>query len=329
MSVKTKLLSILEANREVDVSGEELAKQLGVTRTSVWKAVRALREEGYEIEAVNNRGYRLRQSTDVVSEEGIRLELKRRCSHYPIRVYKSIDSTNTECKRLALDGAEHGLTVLAEEQTAGQGRLGRSFYSPAGTGIYMSLLIRPKLNGSDSILITTAAAVAVCRGIRQVLSVKPEIKWVNDVYLGERKICGILSEAVSDCEMGRLEYVVVGIGINYRTTDFPEELKTRAGSIGDVRNVPRNRLVGAIINEFWEIYDGLEERTFLEEYREYSNVIGKEVRFLEKGSWQDAIALDIDSDGGLIVEYEVPGKGRIQRTLHTGEITLRLKSSFV
>lgn len=324
MSVKTKLLSILEANRETDLSGEEIANQLGVSRTSVWKAVKALKEEGYQIEGINNRGYRLQESTDVLSEQGIRLELEEKNQKFPIEVHKILDSTNVELKRRALEGGIHGLTLLAEEQTGGKGRLGRSFYSPPGTGIYMSILLKPEMGGSDAILITTATSVAVCRGIQKVFDIQPQIKWVNDVYLGDKKICGILTEAISDFEIGKIDSVVVGIGINYRTEDFPEELKNRAGCIGGESQVPRNSLVAAVLNEFWEIYEHLTERKFIEDYRKCSNVIGKDVRFLENEMWQEARAVDIDNDGGLVVEYEGEDKAIVRRTLHTGEITLRV-----
>ena len=164
----------------------------------------------------------------------------------------------------------------------------------------------------------------MCRGIQKVLGIQPQIKWVNDVYLGDKKICGILTEAISDFEIGKIDSVVVGIGINYRTEDFPEELKNRAGCIGGESQVPRNSLVAAVLNEFWEIYEHLTERTFMEDYRKCSNVIGKDVRFLENQTWQEARAIDIDNDGGLVVEYEGEEGTVVRRTLHTGEITLRV-----
>ena len=324
MSVKNNLLSILEANREKDLSGEELARKLGVSRTSIWKAVKTLKSEGYQIDAVNNRGYRLQESTDVLSTEGIRLGLNEKYHFCQLEVHKTLDSTNEEIKRRVPDGGLHGLTILAEEQTRGKGRLGRNFYSPSGTGIYMSILLKPDLDGTDAVLITTAASVAVCLGIQTVLGVEPQIKWVNDVYLEERKICGILTEAISDFEIGKIDSVIVGIGINYRTTDFPEELEDRAGSLEAELSVPRNKLVSAILNEFWNIYEHLTERKFMEEYRKHSNVIGKTVRFLENNRWQEANALDIDNDGGLVVEYAGENGETVRRILHTGEITVRM-----
>ena len=327
MSVKEQVQKLLEENRDKSLSGQEIADRLGVTRAAVWKAVNALKKEGYQIEAANNRGYVLAQESDVLSESGIRMELEERYRDSDIHVYKEIDSTNQEVKRRAIDGAPERMAILAEQQSAGKGRKGRGFYSPAGTGIYMSVLFRPTAEQSkDVVLITTAASVAVCRAIRTVLGEEPEIKWVNDVYFRGKKVCGILTEAVSDFESGHIGTVVVGIGINYRVPDdgFPEEIQDIAGAVcGEDRMVPRNTLVAAILNELYSLYEGLSERTFIEDYRKLSNVIGKKVRFTSGESWVEAKALDVDQDGGLVVELE---NGETQ-VLRTGEITLRLNEN--
>lgn len=325
MSVKAEVLAILEANREKSISGEELASRLQVSRTSIWKAIKALREEGYEIEAANNRGYCLCQTSDILNEEGIRLHLEGPAADYPLEVHKVLDSTNTECKRRVIEGAPHGLTILAEEQTAGRGRLGRDFYSPAKTGIYMSILVHPSMDGSDAMLLTTAASVAVCRGLTKVLPVEPQIKWVNDIYLNGKKVCGILTEAISNFEMGKIDAVIVGIGINYRTEEFPEDIKDRAGAVETTSDIPRNQLVAAVLNAFWEIYDHIEDREFIKEYRQRSMVLGKNIRILEKGQWKEATAVDVNDDGGLVIQIENPDGSIGQRVLQTGEITLRLK----
>lgn len=324
MSVRSKVLGLLEANRDKSLSGQEMADHLGVTRAAVWKAVNALKKEGYHIRAVNNRGYCLTEDNDVLSPEGIRTELKDSYRKHEILVCRCVDSTNQEVKRRALSGAEQGLVILAEEQTAGKGRRGRSFYSPPGAGIYMSALFRPTTErAKDIVLITTAASVAVCRAIRRVLREEPEIKWVNDVYLRGKKICGILTEAVSDFESGRIDTVVVGIGINYRMPeeDIPEDLRDIVGSVctGEI-SAPRNSLVAAVINELFDLYDGLSEKSFMEDYRRWSNVLGKEVRFSSGDDWEYGTAVDIDEDGGLIVRK----KDGSELVLRTGEITLRL-----
>lgn len=324
MSVKENVLTLLEASREKDLSGQDIAERLGVTRAAVWKAVKALKQEGYAIEAVSNRGYRLLSTSDVLSVEGIRLSLKKPYRDCPMEVYKCIDSTNLQAKKRALDGAKEGLVVLAEEQTAGRGRKGRSFLSPPGTGIYVSVLFRPTPEQStDMVLITTATAVAICRGIRNVLQEEPTIKWVNDVYLRGKKVCGILTEAISDFESGRIDTVVVGIGINYREPKegFSEEIRDIAGAIcTEQQQVPRNELVAAILNELFDLYEGLSQRTFLEDYRRWSCVIGKEVKYTSGTEWVYGRAVAIDDEGGLVVERE-DGSNEV---LRTGEITLRV-----
>lgn len=324
MSVKTNVLSLLEANRDRDLSGQDMAEKLGVTRASVWKAVKALQAEGYRIEAANNRGYRLQEQSDVLSAEGIRLDLQEQYKDREIVVCKVTDSTNQEVKRRALEGAEEGLVVLAEEQTAGRGRRGREFSSPSGTGIYMSVLFRPTPEqSSDVVLITTAASVAVCRAIQQVLQEEPSIKWVNDIFLREKKVCGILTEAVSDFESGRIDTVVVGIGINYRepTEGFSEELRHIAGAVcsGDCF-IPRNRLAAAVMNELFFLYEHLSEKTYMADYKRLSNVLGKEVKFTSGNDWKYGTAIDIDEDGGLVIRREDGSK----QILRTGEITLRV-----
>lgn len=324
MSVKTEVLRLLESHRDIDLSGQEIADCLGVTRAAVWKAVKSLKDEGYHVEAANNRGYRLKNDSDVLSAEGIYLKLDQAYQQNKICVLKNVDSTNQEAKRRALDGAGEGLVILAEEQSAGKGRRGRSFFSPAGSGIYMSVLFRPTAEQSkDVVLITTAASVAICRAIRLVLHEEPEIKWVNDVYLRGRKICGILTEAVSDFESGRIDTVVVGIGINYHVPEdgFPEELRDIAGSVCTADNlVPRNTLAAAVLNELFSLYEGLSERTYMEDYKRWSNVLGKEVRFSSGDDWEYGTAIDIDDDGGLVVRMKNGG----EQVLRTGEISLRV-----
>lgn len=324
MSVREEVKKLLEANRDKSLSGQEIAEQIGVTRAAVWKAVNTLKQEGYRIEAVNNRGYRLMEESDILSPEGIKLELDEKYRNYKIDVYKTIDSTNQEVKRQALEGAGQGLVVLAEQQTMGKGRRGRSFYSPAGTGIYMSVLFRPSPEQSkDVVLVTTAASVAICRAIRKVLNEESQIKWVNDVYFRGKKVCGILTEAVSDFESGQIDTVVVGIGINYHVPEdgFPEEIRGIAGSVcTDENMIPRNSLVAAVLNELFAIYEKLSEREYMEDYRRWSNVIGKDVRFTSGDGWMDAKALDIDDNGGLLVQLDNGEK----KTLRTGEITLRV-----
>ena len=191
------------------VSGEGLASALGISRTAVWKAIGQLKEQGYEIESVTRKGYRLLSRSDVLSEGGIRRHLKH--PELSLQVFSTIGSTNTELKALAARNAEAGLALVASQQTAGRGRLGRSFYSPPDTGIYLSLLLRPRLRAQEATAITAAAAVAVAETLEELSGEPMEIKWVNDVYHHGRKVAGILTEAAMDFESGFLSYVVVGI----------------------------------------------------------------------------------------------------------------------
>ena len=187
MSSKSKILQILEKNRETYVSGEELAQQLQISRSAIWKAISELKKEGYQIISVTNKGYCLSDETDVISAEGIGPHLTYG-SQDMIHVFKTVDSTNLVAKKMALEQAPHGTVVLSEEQTAGRGRMGRSFHSPAGSGIYMSFILRPNLISNDAVLITTAASVAVARAIEEVTQIHTGIKWVNDIYINGKRI---------------------------------------------------------------------------------------------------------------------------------------------
>lgn len=329
MSVKDEVLKTLEINKGQSFSGETLAGRLGVSRAAVWKAITALRKEGYPIEAATNKGYALLEDSDLLSEQGIRLHLSEETSTLPLHVYKTLDSTNLAAKRLALEGVSHGTVVISNEQTKGRGRLGREFYSPASTGIYLTILLTPNFDLSKSVLITTAASVAVCRAIQKVCNVESEIKWVNDVYINGEKICGILTEAITDFETGTIEYIASGIGINCHIpeTGFPDEIKNKAGAIQ--ASFSRNELAAEVINQMMSIYKNIETRDFITEYKKRSMILGKDIQVVKHYSKQPnpqtpeaqtAVAIDIDNDGGLIVEYE----NGIRETLNTGEISIRI-----
>ena len=192
------LLAILWQSADAYISGEELAKRLAVSRTAVWKAVGQLRRDGYRIESVPNRGYRLLSDSDVLSEEGIRRHLQHQ--ELQLQVYRTITSTNTVLKTLAAQNAPAGLALVAGEQTAGRGRLGRSFYSPADSGLYLSLLLRPHMSAVQATHLTACAAVAAAETIEELSGRPAQIKWVNDILVNGRKVCGILTEASIDCE---------------------------------------------------------------------------------------------------------------------------------
>ena len=255
--------------------------------------------------------------------------------------FETLDSTNTKAKELAMAGAPHGTVVTAEEQSGGKGRLGRSFFSPKGSGIYLSAVIRPEVIGltvEDTVLVTTAASVAVARAVKTILDLDLNIKWVNDLYLNEKKVCGILAEGVIDPKTNTICALVLGVGINYRepSEGFPEELKDIAGALlpRDYQShrdwkVLRDRLTEALAEELFALLPHLADREFLKEYKDRSMVLGKQIRVFPKGASAQhpdlsessplATALDISENGGLIVQYQ---DGSTE-TLTTGEISIR------
>ena len=203
MTVKSRLLELLEQHKGETLSGEDIGRELSCTRAAVWKAVNSLRQEGYPIEAGPNKGYMLARESNLISAEGIRLFLED--PQVEIKIFDAISSTNLEARQLAVSGmAGHGSFVVAMEQTVGRGRRGREFYSPKGSGIYLSVILEPKGTLEGSLLITTAAATAVHKAVKEVCGVKLGIKWVNDLYKDNRKVCGILTEAVTDFESGNM-----------------------------------------------------------------------------------------------------------------------------
>ncbi len=323
MTVKERVLVCLEKNRDRFLSGEEMAGELEVTRAAVWKAVKKLQEEGFSIRAVTGRGYQLTEENDRLTAAGIGAALQY-ADVERIHVYDEVDSTNTRLSRMALDGAPHGTVILAEQQTAGRGRMGRTFVSPPGSGIYLSILIRPETDLAGAVPVTSAAAVAVCEAVRELTGRDAGIKWVNDIYIGEKKICGILTEAAASMEAGGLYSVVIGIGVNFRADPeaFPEEVKERVGWIygKDDAAVTRNELAAAIIDRALYYAEHLPEKLFIEPYRKYSVIIGREIVCTRGNERFEATAVGIDEDGGLIVDT---AEGR--RILSSGEISVRWK----
>ena len=323
MSVRDDILAIFEANRETSFSGEELAERLSVSRNAVWKAVQALREEGYTIEAAPRQGYRLSGETDILSPQSIGRFLP---PELPLRldVRREVDSTNRIAKNSGAEGAEEGLVVIADRQTAGRGRLGRSFHSPAGTGAYLTVLVRPRLTAADSLWLTTAAAVAVAEAIEDVTGRDARIKWVNDIYVADRKVCGILTEAAMDLESGALEYAVVGIGINVREPEggFPEEIRDIAGAVlpaGSIDPDARSRLIAGVLTRFWRYYQALPAHPFHAEYCRRSWVVGRKVTVLQGNSAWQGKAVAIDEACRLLIERP---DGTVE-ALSSGEVSIR------
>lgn len=325
MSTKENVLGFLEANRGQSVSGQHIAQNLNISRNAVWKAIKELEKEGHKIGAGTNKGYCLWADDDILSVQGMLPFLADKGCADKIALHGSLTSTNQTAKEMALAGAEHGTVVIADCQTAGRGRLGRGFYSPPGCGIYMSLILHPReLPLNPPTLITALAALTVCEAIEAVTKKDPRIKWVNDVYLDKKKICGILTEAVTDFESGGIEWVVVGIGINFSTPTaaFPQELRPIAGAIfPDLEpTATRNRLAAEIINRFLSLGNQYEKKVIYQKYRDRLMMLGERITVVEANSTYEAVAIDIDEDGRLLVENEK----HETRILSSGEISIRM-----
>lgn len=326
MTIKDSVLHTLTERKGDFHSGEELSHRLNVSRTAIWKAINALRQEGYPIEAVTNKGYMLMQDSWLITEESLRLCLPVKYRKNPLHIYDTLDSTNIRASQLALENAPHGTIVMARQQSGGRGRLGRSFFSPR-EGIYLSLIIKPSFDLGKAVLVTSAAAVAVVESVESVCGITAGIKWVNDVYANGKKICGILTEGITSLETGQIESLVIGIGINTTLHGFPPELLDTVGAVEG--NYSKSALAGSVISRTLDLAETIEERAFINTYRRKSLVIGKTIQ-VYKGTYQvnptdeipsrTAQALDIDNNGGLIVRY---GDG-IQETLTSGEISIRL-----
>lgn len=319
--MKTEILTCL---KETDgyVSGQELCDRLGVSRTAVWKVIGQLREEGYEIEAVRSRGYRLCGAGDVLSEAEIASVLETKSLGRNLRFIDEIDSTNNEIRRMAENGAPDGTLAIAEIQTAGKGRRGRAWTSPRGSGIWMSFLLRPDFAPEYASMLTLVAAMAVEKGIREQTGLDCQIKWPNDIVLNGRKICGILTEMST--EEDSIRYVVVGIGINVNTKDFPEEISKTATSLAIETGhiVRRAPLVASILKAwegFYETYKKTLDLSLLkEEYNSHLVNIGREVKVLaHKGDYL-GISHGITDTGELIVETN----GEMREVM-SGEVSVR------
>jgi BirA family transcriptional regulator, biotin operon repressor / biotin---[acetyl-CoA-carboxylase] ligase len=326
MSVKGKTLTVLENNKGNYISGAKLAEQLSVSRNAVWKAIKTLQDEGYDICAVTNKGYCLSCDTDILSSQSISKYLSKNSNAFNINVYKTITSTNSAIKELAVKGEKEGHVIVSEEQTAGRGRLGRKFYSPPRTGIYMSILLRPHISASESLLITAAAAVAVAEAIETVSGREAKIKWVNDIYCDNKKVCGILTEASFGLESGGIEYAVLGIGINVKTPEngFPEEIENIATEVFDDEAFAsadvRSKLIAEVLERFWGYFKHLEQKSFLTAYKTRSLLIGKEILVISSSSSEKAVVLEIDDQCRLKVRME---DGSV-RLLSSGEVSVKL-----
>ena len=260
---------------------------------------------------------------DVLSHAALKKLLLPGAIGAELEIHDMLASTNDRAKELAISDAPHGTVVLAKQQSAGRGRFGRVFHSPEGSGVYFSCILRPQLPAERAVMLTCMAAVAVAQAMEALADVDAKIKWVNDVYLGGRKACGILCEAGLDFASGKMDYVVMGIGVNVGFVEFPEELQEIATSLSNhcERAVSCTRFIAELVNRLNALYPLLETGGFMEEYRRRSNVIGRQVEVHRGGEHYPALAIDISADGNLIVR-KADGS---EESLHSGEISLKLR----
>lgn len=315
--MKDRILNILKNSGDF-LSGEKISEKLGISRTAVWKYIKKLKEEGYDIVAITNRGYILVSSPDILSSSEIKCGLSTEKIGQNIFYSHEVDSTNNEAKRKS--NSPDGSVFIAEIQNGGKGRRGRQWISEAGDGIWMSILLKPDISLEDVSKITLAAGMAVVRALKK-LGLDAGIKWPNDVVIGGKKVCGILTELAA--EMDGINYIVVGIGINVNFQSFPEELKNKATSIFLSTGKKENRaaIARSVLEEFEVVYNKfLLNRldNLIEDYKNMCVTLGKHVRVIRLDMEFDADAIDVTTDGELVVE-----KDNEKIILNSGEVSVR------
>lgn len=306
--MKKKVLKILKKNKDDFISGEKISEELSITRAGVWKHINKLKEEGYKIEAISRRGYKLIFSPDILSYEEIEVYLSTKFIGKHWQYFKSIDSTNKKAKENALDLKE-GTVLISEEQTGGKGRIGREWISPKGKGIWMSIVLKPGLDPIKVSRITLLGAVSVFKALKN-MGINSQIKWPNDILINGKKVAGILTEMSGELNM--VDYIVMGIGINVNLDkkDFPKSLKNKATSakIELGKEINRRKLTAYILNEFEKNYIQFKEdediREIIEIIRRNSILIGKEIRVINGKIAKIGKVLDINELGELVVEFE-------------------------
>lgn len=320
--LKNEVLKILLSNN-IHVSGQDISESLGVSRTAVWKAISALKKDGYNIESVNNKGYLLLTKSDILNQVEIEQNINSyKLSNAPQIIYlDEVDSTNNYA-RLMADKINSDFLVVADMQTLGKGRMGRSWSSPAGTGIFMSLCIKPEIAVEKASMITLVTAISICDAIEELYPISATIKWPNDIVINSKKISGILTEMSSD--MDGIKYIISGMGINVNNKEFPDDIKDMASSLLLETGIlmDRAKLIAAVMYHFYRnmniFLKTCDMSGLKENYEKHLANIGKDVNILDpKGSYQ-AVALGIDETGALLVNAE----GKIKRII-SGEVSVR------
>ena len=320
--MKNEILRLLKTS-DTYISGQQLCGYFKVSRTSVWKVMEQLKKEGYEIEAVRNRGYRLVSSPEVISEAEIKSLLGTEWAGRKVVYYDETDSTNNRAKDSGEKNGAHGTLFIADKQNAGKGRRGRAWESPSGKSIYMTILLRPQITPDKAPMLTLIMGLSVAEGIRKVSGAETEIKWPNDIVMNKKKVCGILTEMAT--EMEYVNYVVIGVGINVNQEYFSEGIKEIATSLYEETGTvyQRSELIAAVLERFEKNYEMFLETGDLSAVRKaYDSILvnrGQEVKVLEPGNEYRAVAEGINKNGELIVRLS---DGR-QKNIFAGEVSVR------
>ncbi len=319
--MRTELLTMLRETKDY-VSGQKICETFGVSRTAVWKAVNQLRNSGYEIEAVSNKGYRLLSVPDVLNQNELLSRRKTKWIGKDTLCYETIDSTNAQAKRLAEAGYGDGTLIVADHQEAGRGRRGRSWETPAGTNIAMSLLLKPEINPNNASMITLVAALAVSKAITQITGEPAPIKWPNDIVMNGKKVCGILTEM--SAQFDYVNHIVVGIGINVNIESFPEEIAETATSlrIETGKQISRAELIEAVWEQFetvYEVYLQTQDlRNLVKEYDARLINMHRNVKVLDPKEPFEGRAMGITPRGELMVDT-----WESRKLVSSGEVSVR------
>lgn len=305
------------------ISGQELCNRFGVSRTAVWKAINQLKEAGYEIEAQQNKGYRLMAAPDLMTEAEIKSLMHTDWVAKEVLYFDTIDSTNTKAQELAEKGYPSGTLVVADKQESGKGRRGRSWVSPSGTGIFMTLMIKPDINPNNASMLTLVAALAVAKAITSVTGEEAMIKWPNDIVVNDKKVCGILTEM--NAQFDYINHIVVGIGINVHNESFPEEISQMASSLmieAGGKRFHRAQIIAETMSYFEQYYDTfLKTQDLSALVREYDKLLvnrNKSVRVLDPKEPFDGKAMGITPKGELIVDT-----WESRKLVSSGEVSVR------
>lgn len=313
--MEKEILKILSQNQGKYISGQTISEQLHVSRMSISSYIKKLKEKGYKIEAMTKKGYCLTFDNDILFIDEIKKNIHPFYQH--IDYFDMIDSTNEYMKT---HHYQQGDIVIADSQTHGKGRNGRHFHSPKQKGIYLSFLLKPEMSIYDSLKITACLAVAITKAIEHNYALKPQIKWVNDIMIQDKKVSGILCEAHLEMNTAQIESMVVGIGINVHSYAMPQELENIAGCIEDYANtyVPRQKIIIDFLNYFYDDYSHLSDSSFMQYYRQHSYILHQDITVYENNQTYCAYVQNINDDASLTIVVDDGIK-----KLHSGEISIR------